>query len=253
MGLFKSITNTVTKPVKKATGKIVGTVTGGTITGPIGTSLGYVLGSQYDQNKAQAAAEANIPYAPKPIYPEFKSLLDSGGQLGSQYQLNANKLGLDQIRDQATRSGNSPWASMMLAKEAANLADARGNIGALNSAQQTMAAREMGMKGGLRQSDLVGLQARGNRMANAASQNMGNTAALGRNSILTQDVANKQNAMASLPGLELQALKPQQFNIDAVLKEKRAHNIADLSKFQTEMGAWAGQQQSNAISNSGKK
>ncbi len=194
-----------------------------------------------------------MPNVARPGAPEYKSLLGENGLLKSQYQLAANPASLDQVRAQGLGTGTSPWAQMMLDKEGANLTQGKANLGAMGASQGIMASRQLGMKGGLRQADMLGLQSRGARMNNAASQNLSQNAAMGRSAIMSQDASNRESALSALPGMELQAVKPQKFNITAALQEKRGQNISDVNKFQNEMSAWAAQGQGNSISKSGKK
>ncbi len=85
-----------------------------------------------------------------------------------------------------------------------------------------------------------------------ALQGLGAQKKAGELAIQNVEESQRQATLQQLPTLELQALKPQEFNIRTTLAEKASEEEAALRKFQDEMGSYGRQQTAAAMVQAGR-
>ena len=202
----------------------------------------------------------NLPANLKPImgdltpkYGGYGEILNSQGTLPGQYQLSANEDAISRIRQQAMGGGNDVWGQMMKDRLATGRASDEANLINRAGSQGQTAQRNMAMRGGLRSSDVAAINQEVGRSQAFGLQDIGRRNKMASADIDSQVAQTQEASMKALPGMELQALKPKEFNIQKSLQEKRQQEAAKLAKFQTEMQTWAAGKQAGATAASGKK
>jgi hypothetical protein len=221
----------------------------------VGSSLGYSMsGGMYDkmgdQQKLQALLNS-IPNISRPEYPGYQSLLNGQNQLPGQFQSQGNNQALTKLRNEAMSPGMTPWASAQMAQADTNKGNAIAQNGMLAQANMKQANRAISATTGLTGEAQKRIQAQGEKSRLLANQGIARQATQAKAGIMTQDAQQKDNTLSQLPNLELQALQPQQFNIQNTLQQKSARDLADLERYKTEMGSWATANTAKAIQNSG--
>lgn len=217
----------------------------------LGTSLTTGMQNAFKDAKAQNLAK--LPTINRPDYPGFSSLLNGQNQLPGNLQLQGNTEALNQIRNTATSAGPSAWAQMRLGELESQ---APGQMSALNRNNQgALKQARMGLmsEGGLSSGMYNKLGKDAGLQGMLARQDLRRQTEQNRSDLLMSDAQNKQSMLQSLPGLELDSLKPQQYNIQNILAENQAKNSASLQRYQQDMAGWAAQNTGKAIAQSGKK
>lgn len=176
-----------------------------------------------------------------PLYPGgpeakgYLNFLDSNGRLPSHLTVNPNTAGMDALRAQTLQQGTtSPWTQMQL--------DAQGiqNRGLMDKAQGQYAGGKNRFASAY------------NRLSMAPSQAMSANMDAKRN-ILTEGEQRRQSQLMKLPGMELDQLAPQEYNIKNMLSEKQAGDIAAQTEWAEKMKVWSAINQGKAIASSGGK
>jgi len=224
-----------------------GSLLGGTIMGPVGAAGGAFFGGT-----AGETPKAGVPQVPMPEKPQFQGL-GQLGELPSNFQVNPNTQGLEALRNVALGGGPSPFAQALIDQQQNRANTALGNIGqqsagALGNVQNAMASTS-GLSG--QAADRLSQSA--DRQALFAKQNVRSQFGGARDAILGTDADLKQRALNTLPGLEVQALQPDKFNIQNAISEKGLQDNFNLGLQDLDNKMIAAQFQSDAIKNSGSK
>lgn len=201
---------------------------------------------------------------------------------GLNQQLNGiqlNKQPLQNLEDFASSTGPSTWAQL---QQQINQGQTGQQLGAADTQAASglnQAYSQLGTQGGLSSGARERLAMSGGNnlvMAKQGVQQAGNQNNLG---ILATDASNKLQAAEQLPGMEVQSLQPQEFatnlwagmagnesnqeanlalqnrqydtsvqgqNINDLMQNNQNQNTYNLGKYNTQMGAWAANQQANA-------
>lgn len=232
-------------------GGFAGGLFGTALFGPMGTIPGALSGRGMAQYQKQMQRAQNMAASvPQPQYPGYDNILSKDMTLPSQYQVAMNPTAMAALREEAFREGPSPWATMMSNLQNERYQQAVGNLGQqTNTAVQGMQsaiARTGGLSGGA--SDRI--QQEANRQRMFALQGLGTERDVGLAEINLQDLAQQQATLEALPGLEIAALQPQQWNIEQVLAEKARQEEALMQKYKTEMEGFARAKTAGAIATS---
>lgn len=176
-----------------------------------------------------------------PEYPNFVNPLDQNtGLLPSQYQLNLDKTGLNALQNQSLVPGANPWQGMALqgAQNQANIA--RGDV--TKNAMQFAP----GLSPAQRARAMIQNQTSGQANLMGTVQN-------NQRQIFNQAEGQRQNALMALPGMQIAASAPQQFNAQNSIQQNTLGNAANLSAWQEQMKAFGASQQARAMAAAGKK
>lgn len=227
----------------------------GNIAGPIAEGLTSGLQKAFEgvNSKHKANALAQIPTVQKPNYPGFSSLLGANGQLPQNLQLKGNTEALTALRNNATSAAPSAWATMRMNEIDAQAPGQMNQLNKNNAGALATARNQMMAEGGLSSSISQKLGQQNNLQSMMARQNLRSGIAQNKADINLSDAQNKQSQLQALPGLELQSLAPQQYNLQNIISQNAAGNTAENQRYQQEMQAWAASKTGNAIANSGKK
>lgn len=225
----------------------------------VGSALGYSYsGGLYDRmgDKMDAQSLINsIPNIARPDYPGYQSVLDNNNNLPAQFQLNANTQGLDKLKAEAMGTGPTPWAASQINQINAN----KGNMIAANGMQaqanNRQASSAVAQQGGLSSAAQKRIQEQSNRSKLFANQAASRQATQNTQNVMTADAQQKDQNLAALPQMQLEAMNPQMTNIQNTLTQKSARDTADLERYKTEVSSWASANTAKAIekSGSGKK
>lgn len=188
-----------------------------------------------------------------PKYPTLNSLLDEGGNLKSQYQLqarpdvgyqsqigeldkrlggiNLNTQGIEKVREYATGSGPSAWGKLMEENQRMGEQDRRNQNAASNASAQSGAFSQLASKGGLSSGARERLALQGSRSLNASQQDIARQGQEQRIGIGGQDEAQRLQLLSQLPGMEVQALQPdfQKASMWGNLANAEANKQSDLA------------------------
>ncbi len=169
-----------------------------------------------------------------PISPGFLSYLDeSTGLLPSQLQIQPNTQGMDLLRTQTLDPTRvSPWTQVQMDGQKLK---SRANM---DQAQRQHSPGSSRFSGAF------------NRLNMAPSKVMGQDMDINRN-LMMQAEQRRQGQLMQMPGMELDQLAPQEFNINNALSEKQAQDVAIQSDWAEKMKGWAANQQSRAMIASG--
>jgi hypothetical protein len=153
------------------------------------------------------------PYELPRKFPKFKKITTGGGRLPEGLSLDYDSRALDKLSERAISQADSPWAALQ--RQAIERQGIQGLDQATRVAQ--MRARAMAPKLSeegaavnlMRERLNLGTQAAGQ----TASQDLG---------VTLTDTKDKFGTLKSLPGMEVMAMKPEQFNIRNAMNELRA-------------------------------
>lgn len=183
-----------------------------------------------------------MPGAPEaPYFTRFRQ--GTSGLMPGELSAKADTRALEAYRERALApSGESPWLDIQKQKAAVETAMMRDQL-----AQAGARDRMLGAQGANR------LQmATGGIGASPISQALSDR--------LRQDVSLEQQAqdqqigkLMNLPGMDLQALAPQEFNIRTALQEKNLEEAAKMKNYEEQMKAWGATKSAGAIAGGGKK
>jgi len=161
-----------------------------------------------------------------------------------QYQSKIDTQGLDKLRGQSLSNSNSPWTSLaMQNRQAQGMEDLQQTQ--RGTAQQNLALMRQG-------NPAMGAM---NAMKNSGQnymQNRGEVRADLQNLRLQAQQDQVKN-LQTQAGNELNALQPNNFNIQNSMTQKRGEDLARMSAWEEQMKAWAGTQQARATIDAGKK
>lgn len=227
--------------------KKIGGAIGGAIGGLGGAATGYFVGKSrddYEAAKARAAAMGGL--VPRPQYAGYEQIYQPGMQLGSQYRVQADTQALEALRQQAG-PGESPWAKMMRQKQDERYTQAAADLGKQTDSSIISMQKALGRTGGLSGAGAQRIQDQAERQQMFALQNLGAQRQAGDLAISNIEEAQRQATQQQLPTLELQALKPREFNIRTTLAEKAAQEEAAIRRFQEEMSAFGASETAAAM------
>lgn len=160
------------------------------------------------------------------------------GLLQDQFQLQMDMAPMNQLRAQTLNDANSPYVNMQMAQQGLK------NQTSIQEARKNQPNPLMGGKGNAEMKAMKMLSPAGNvnplLAANQANQG-----------IQMQGREQQMQRLRSLPGLENQILKPQEFNINNALNEKQAEDAAKMEGWNEDMKAWAATQQARAQAKAG--
>ena len=160
------------------------------------------------------------------------------GLLKDQFNLQMDMAPMNQLREQTLNDAASPYVQMQMAGQ--DLKNQTAIQEARKAAPNPLLARggnaELAAMKGLNPATAV------NPLLNANQANL-NVAIQGRQ--------QQMDRLRALPGMEAQALKPQEFNITNALREKEAEDISRFQGWSEDMKAWAATQQAKATAKAG--
>jgi len=221
------------------------------------SALSYgASGGLYDKMGQQQRLDdvlRSIPQVVRPDYPGYKSILDQNNNLPANMQINPNTQGLDKLKAETLAAGASPWAMSQVNQVNANKGNALAANGMQAQSNMRSANRAVSATTGLSAAAQSRMQAQANKAKMLGNQAINRQATQNTQDIMTADAGQKDQSLAALPQLQLQALQPQQTNIQNTLTQKSARDLADLERYKTEMGSWASANTAKAIQNSGGK
>jgi hypothetical protein len=184
-------------------------------------------------------------------YAGYEKLYTPGSLLGSQYQVQADTQALEALRQQAG-PGESPWAKMMRQQQSDRYNQAASDLGRQTQSSALSMQKALGRTGGLSGAGAARLQEQAERQQMFALQNLGAQRQAGDLAISNIEEAQRQATQQQLPTLELQALKPREFNIRTTLAEKAAQEEAAMRRFQEEMADFGRRETAAAMARSGR-
>lgn len=192
----------------------------------------------------------------QPQYPTYQNAYDPG--LLAAYQgINPDSRGMDQFRKEALRTGPSPWAD--LANEKLDTYRRQGlNQIAKGAAGEAAGARtQLAMRGGLDSgaSERIAKSAARNYLD--LGQELRSDVTGKRQDVAIADEKNRVSQLGALPGMELAWTAPQlekaKYASQLDMQDRAGRNAWNMGLYNSQMAAWAAQQQANAIRDSGKK
>jgi hypothetical protein len=218
-------------------------------------------GRDYSKFDYYDPAKVGAPGRPK--Y-DNQTLDPTTGGLKDQYQLkpqtiagDLNTSALEKYRSYATSDGPSPWAKMQGQALNTQTQDALGRSAQDSAGQMAQARSGLSMRGGLSGGAAALMQQQGMRNQMGGSQDIRRAALGARQNIGLEDQKMKMSAMSQLPGMELQALQPkqfdatqnynaQQFNLANTMKELGGKRDFDMKTYEEQMKGYAAYQASEA-------
>lgn len=204
-----------------------------------------------------------------PIRPDWESQLDPNtGLLKSQYQtqygpdITADMRGLEAFRNRALQTGPSAWAGLAKDQQGLEEASLRSRLGTQAGSAAAQARSSLASKQGLSKGASERLAGQSMRDQMMGMQGIAAEGARARGAIGLQDEQMRQQALGQLPGMEIAATQPQfsnrqmnlqnqQWNIQNALNEQTQKRANDANVYNQKMQTWAGQQQANAMRDSG--
>lgn len=212
---------------------------------PAATGFGALSGTLFGKSNGPYQTD----YSSMPQYPGYNSVYDPNTQNLSSPDLQKS---VKNYFNMAEAPGPSQWAQLTGQQQDALTQKAMANVQPQANSQTANALSMLGGSGGLSSGARERAAEGGatnamNMEQNLANQNQNNHLQIGIN-----DQQNKMAQMSQVPGMELQALQPQEENIKNTMMGANAKNSFDINKYQTQMQTWAADQQSNAIANAGK-
>lgn len=233
----------------------IGGAIGGAIAGPMGIIPGAVAGNNWGQittGQLGVGGQGPMWYLPEPERPEFKSLIDPAtGLLKDQYNVKLDERGLNAFRDRALSQGPSAWQNLALEKQKLDESALKDSTLQQGSSAAAQARSALASRGGLSGGAAERLAKDQMRNQMSGLQNVGFQGQQARANIGLQDEQMKNQFLQALPGQELAALQPQQFNIQNAINQNRDLNTANLSAYKDQMAAYGAKQQANAMRGTG--
>jgi hypothetical protein len=211
----------------------------------------------------------NLDPEGKPIGPQWESQLDaSTGLLKAPYvasagpDITADMRGLEAFRKRALDQGPSAWSQLAKDQQGLEEAGLRSRLGQQLGGAQAQARAGLASRSGLSKGAAERLAMQGSRDQMMGMQGIAAEGAKARGQIGLQDEQMRQQALAQLPGMEIQATQPQfanrqmnlqtqQWNIGNALNENMAKRAAQQKEYSDKMQAWAGERQGQAMRESG--
>ncbi len=260
--------------------------------------------SPYDKFVAQQKAMGLNPDG-SPLRPDFKSITDvDTGQLKDSYQLKSGTLtpeklqwdksdngtldptkgaGYQAFQNEALRTGPSQWAQLQQQQNSQNKMQGLESAARQASSGAAQARGQLSMRGGLSSGARERMASGGARDLLAARQ--GVNRGFNADSLTTNinDENKRMNALAQLPGMEIDTQKynignildmkkanvqavndaqrfnitnqnaASQYNINNALGQKQAQDQYTSGAYDQDLQKWAAAQQSAAIANGAKK
>lgn len=226
---------------------LVGSGIGGAVLGPFGALAGgYAAGSA-------SKPGTGIPGVPFPTTPQFQPVSSSFGSLPANFAVGQNQEGLQALRDIALGEGPSPFAQALIEGQNQRASQAISNVGNQAQGAVTNTKNAIAATSGLSAGQSDQLEKAADRQALFARQNIRNQSNVARDAILGQDADLQQRILNTLPTLEAQALSPQQFNIENLIREKELEDNFNLGIQDINNKIAAAALQSDAIKRSGSK
>ncbi len=212
----------------------------------------------------------------QPKMPEYADLIDpTTGLLKSQYQItkgadvtsNYDAKSLNALKDIGMSApGSSAWEKMMIERQ--GLSEATGRDKAVRGADTSRlsAMSQLATSGGLTNSARERLASGAGSSLMSAKQDIARQGAMDRLGIGTEAEKNRMSVLSALPGMELSrsnadttlglanrdyATGVEKANIGSALERIKLQDVGKYTNYKAQMDGWAGNQQANAISNSG--
>lgn len=230
--------------IKKAIG---GSILGSAL-GPIGTIAGGYLAG-----KAGGKEQPGLPGVAFPTRPEFARASSQFGELPANFQVNANQQGLEALRNVAFQEGPSDFAQALIDQQEQRANQALANVGQQSAGALANTKSAIQATSGLSGAQADKLKNITDRQALFARQNVRSQSDAVQEAILGEDADLRQRVLNTLPSLEVQALAPQQFNIENLIKEKSLEDQFNLQLQEIDNKMVAAGLQSEAIKRSGSK
>lgn len=252
MGFFKSVAAPI-KSVVETVATAPSGIAGDVLTNPVlspWTSLQYKIADKLGISRDEV--KASIPNLPKPGDINFQSLT-AGGDLPSQFKLSPNTQGLEALREIGLSDELSPWAQGAMAGVGVKELEAKDDFKDQIASEQAMAQRNLAMRGGMRSADQAGLGRQAQAAQFSGFQNLGRARQLANLDIQAQDEAIRDRVLGALPGMEIDATKPQMSNIDNFMSQRLAESAFNAQNYQNKMKGWAAEKTGKTIGESGKK
>lgn len=207
----------------------------------------------YDPHWMPPQGDATMPGAPdysQAYDPKTMSLAD---YLAGKY----DPSGLNAYKEQAMRKGPSAWATLAGQQNAEQVAHQReAGAGEVN-AQTAKNMDELAAHGGLSSGAMERAGTEGAKNYLSMSQDLGRQGNTNTLQIGINDEQNRIQQLGQLPGMEMQQAgmyeDARNKDINNITQENERRNQYNQNMYTTQMGAWSGNKQAQAIENSGKK
>jgi hypothetical protein len=227
-------------------------------------------GSQHEEAMQKELDQLRAERDSRPKDPTYQGAYNPA-TMGMEDAVNAhlagidmNTQGLDKFRQEATRTGPSAWASLMKSKGDLEAADAQGKLGRQINAQGARAASQLAMRGGVSTGARERIARQGEQNYLDMGQDTRRQNQINQMQVGVNDESNRIQQLGMLPGMEAQAAnfgldkaklwgQGRQFDIENQVKEGQSRNQFNMDRYHENMAGWAGNQQANAIAQSGGK
>lgn len=242
----------------------MGGVVGGVLK-PVGQIVNGVTGGLFGEQGGGGGGYNSA--GPKPIRPEFNSLIDPAtGLMKKQYineygaDINPNTQGLEEIRKRALQQGPSSWANLATAQQRLEEKGLKNATQAQGASAEAQARSAMASKFGLSPAAQARLATQNMRSQMSGLQGVGAQGAQARGAIGLQDESMKNQFLQSLPGAEnqlagvqlqnrSQKLGQQNWNTGNAVGQVGLKNAADLSAYQAQLAEYGANRNSDAMRN----
>lgn len=189
-----------------------------------GSLAGGLARESSEESKRQARQKWAAENKPQDV--SWNSLTDPQGNMKGQYTLQPgeqlagllNTDALQSLRSRSSAKGPSSWADYMTQKQQAEQTGLSDDANAGAAAAGQTAWNQLAMRGGASGGERERIALASGRGLNEERQKIAREGAAARMGILGQDESQKLDIMKALPGMELDALKPKQFDIQNKLQ-----------------------------------
>lgn len=237
----------------------------GNLAGPIGLGAGVAYGGRDENDPGYKDQGPDNWFKPSvPAYQGYNytptQTQNVAGQVKNAYGgIQADQRGLNAFRQQALRTGPSAWLNGAENKSRMEDSYARDRVAQSAAGQAAQARSQLAMRGGLNSGARERVAKDAARNSMIGSQQVGAQGRITRAGLGMQDEQQRQQALAQLPGMEIQALQPKLAGAAAYSNALGQDRSAQLqnSQFNAQMGynmnkdqnawsAWMAEQQNKA-------